>query len=114
MARPPSRRAKVDKQQRGFSQRKALLAAVGIIVPLVALLSAFRFSHVQVRETIPAFEVVDLPGKGKGIVAVRDIEVRVHSNLCQTDAHTTSRQQGELLIREAPLVTVPPTSRFGG
>ncbi|KAK7464709.1 hypothetical protein VKT23_005915 [Stygiomarasmius scandens] len=36
------------------------------------------------------FEVRDLPGKGKGMVAVRDIE------------------QGELIIRERPLFVVPP------
>ncbi|SJL07711.1 uncharacterized protein ARMOST_11061 [Armillaria ostoyae] len=52
----------------------------------VALLYDVYFNQ---RENNPPFEVVDLPGRGKGVVAARDI------------------QRGELVIREKPLFIVP-------
>jgi len=62
------------------------LAAIASVVYYALMLSAFH-EEPDVRK--PAFEVVDLPGKGKGIVALRDI------------------RQGELLIQEEPLFLVP-------
>jgi hypothetical protein len=45
-------------------------------------------------ETNASFEIQDLPGRGKGLVATKDI------------------QQGELILREAPLLLLPPESKF--
>ncbi|KAI0304399.1 hypothetical protein B0F90DRAFT_1705391 [Multifurca ochricompacta] len=47
------------------------------------------FSSPEPRESGPGFVVSDLPGRGKGMIAVRDI------------------RRGELLIREPPLILVP-------
>ncbi|KAK0244024.1 hypothetical protein EDD85DRAFT_806503 [Armillaria nabsnona] len=52
----------------------------------VALIHDVYFNQ---RKNNPLFEVVDLPGRGKGVVAARDI------------------QRGELVIREKPLFIVP-------
>jgi len=60
----------------------------------LSILSAFiretpGHQAVTLESDGPLFEVVDLPGKGKGVVALRDIK------------------QGELLFREPPLFLVP-------
>lgn len=60
--------------------------------------------------------VVDIPGKGKGAVAIRDIEVSTQSALLFDGWPATFRgadvvlQQGEEIMSEKPLFTVPPTS----
>jgi len=67
---------------------------VAVYYDFLSTLNAF-IREPTVRHTLvpesngPPFEVVYLPGKGKGIVALRDIK------------------QGELLIRERPLFLVP-------
>ncbi|KAK0464306.1 uncharacterized protein EV420DRAFT_1036375 [Desarmillaria tabescens] len=55
----------------------------------VAIFFAFLYDVYFNQRNSPPFEVVDLPGKGKGVVATRDI------------------QRGELVIREKPLFIVP-------
>ncbi|KAK0201988.1 hypothetical protein DFS33DRAFT_1351269 [Desarmillaria ectypa] len=55
----------------------------------VAIFLAFSYNVYFNQRNTPPFEVVDLPGRGKGVVAVRDI------------------QRGELVIREKPLFIVP-------
>jgi hypothetical protein len=59
-----------------------------VFVVLVAIMSAVHFDWLSnwsasQGETIaqgPAFEVVDLHGKGKGVVALRDIKVSRYSS----------------------------------
>src|ERR1700721_949114 len=46
----------------------------------------------------PAFEVVDIPGRGKGMVATRDIEVSYHLS-DQQSLFSYLLQQGESVIR---------------
>lgn len=58
------------------------------------------------------FIVVDIPGKGKGIVAARDIKVLAKSNLMRIEMINMTEQQGELVIRERPLFVVPPSSKL--
>jgi len=65
-------------------------AIAGVAVTAIVAVIAYLLQSKNVNnETI--FKVVDLPGRGKGLIATRDIE------------------QGELLIREKPLFTVPHT-----
>ncbi|KAF8630857.1 hypothetical protein AX17_005216 [Amanita inopinata Kibby_2008] len=71
-----------------LSLRHALVVAA---VSFVALLAARLLQNKAAGSSDEnIFKVVDLPGKGKGLVATRDI------------------QQGELIIRERPLFVVPP------
>lgn len=61
------------------------------------------------------FIVVDIPGKGNGVVAARDIKVLVmQSQIYQIMCieMTMTEQQGELVIRERPLFVVPPSSKL--
>ncbi|KAK2459653.1 hypothetical protein APHAL10511_008298 [Amanita phalloides] len=64
--------------------RTGFRLVAGIAVSVVAVVIAYLVSG-----EASIFKVVDLPGKGKGLVATRDIK------------------QGELLIREKPLFLVP-------
>ena len=50
-----------------------LFAAVALLACLCIPAVSNKFYNV--RSTTPAFEIVDLPGKGKGIIALRDIQV---------------------------------------
>ena len=72
----------------------------------VVLVVAILAYSVSIRKGEP-YKVVDIAGKGKGVVAVRDIEVGLCIDGLLICAHPTY-QQGELIIRELPLFTVPP------
>ncbi|KAL5501622.1 hypothetical protein ACEPAH_8882 [Sanghuangporus vaninii] len=80
-----------------YRRNRALLfsAATAAAAAVIAYYLFFKGGVLQgFRNPIPvgddrAFDVVDIPGKGKGLVAMRDIE------------------QGELLIKERPLIVVP-------
>ena len=56
------------------------------------------------------FALADLPGRGKGLIAVRDIEVS--ALLTAMAAADYKAQRGELLIREKPLFRVPFSSKL--
>ena len=59
------------------------------------------------------FIVVDIPGKGKGVVAARDIKVLdVQEPNLMCIEMTMTEQQGELVIRERPLFVVPLSSKL--
>jgi hypothetical protein len=57
------------------------------------------------------FYVADIPGKGMGLLASRDIKVRIFNPPVE-DEFTIHLQQGELLIREMPLFVVPRESEL--
>jgi len=58
------------------------------------------------------FTVVDIPGKGKGLVAARDIKVLVCKSSNKSSLRNDNEQQGELVIRERPLFVVPRNSKL--
>ncbi|KAK0221666.1 hypothetical protein IW262DRAFT_919477 [Armillaria fumosa] len=63
---------------------------LSLITVFVAISVALLYdAYFNQRKNSTLFEVVDLPGRGKGVVAARDI------------------QRGELVIREKPLFIVP-------
>ncbi|ELU40462.1 SET domain-containing protein [Rhizoctonia solani AG-1 IA] len=82
------------------------IAAVNIFAPgaVTTVFDTFiaPFKSLALKPQIPPFDVVDIPGRGKGVIANRDIK------------------QGELLIREKPLFIVPtrpgvdPSQLIGG
>jgi hypothetical protein len=62
----------------------------------------------------PAFGVRDLPERGKGLIAVRNIRVGIPVYLDNRIADSLQphrEQRGELLIREKPLILVPHESK---
>lgn len=86
-----TQRRKRHIQQKTISPRTTgSYKLLGLLVFLAGVLFAFLLPSKQ--NTQPPFMVVELPGKGKGIIATRDIK------------------QGELLIREKPLFTLPKES----
>ncbi|KAF7299357.1 SET domain-containing protein 5 [Mycena indigotica] len=79
--KPPQAR---DALRFSFGLRLGLAFVVAVV--------AYLFTNGANAPNRPAFEVVRIPGKGKGLIAQRDI------------------QQGELLIREKPLFRVPSST----
>lgn len=56
---------------------------------------------------INTFEIRHIPGKGKGLIAIRDIKANIDLTcLCLL----IYPQRGEMIIREAPLLTIPRNS----
>ncbi|KAI0269858.1 hypothetical protein BC834DRAFT_1014364 [Gloeopeniophorella convolvens] len=89
-------------------RRRFALACAAILLGLIwwtplwsDLSTLLGLSRPDSHEINPPFVVRDLPGRGKGMIAVRDIRVSALS------LSPCCHQRGELLIRERPLVLVP-------
>ncbi|EJC97968.1 uncharacterized protein FOMMEDRAFT_149425 [Fomitiporia mediterranea MF3/22] len=88
----------IVKTKRKWNSSTIILTAAAVVIAAVAykfFLSNSRQSKIladSLEIKTPAFNVVDLPGRGKGLIASRDIE------------------QGELLIKEKPLILVPSST----
>ncbi|KAL5482605.1 hypothetical protein ACEPAI_9199 [Sanghuangporus weigelae] len=89
----------VDEVEYRRNRNRTLLLSAAMVAAAVVMYYLFFKGGVlqSFRNPIPAddgraFDVVDIPKKGKGLVAMRDIK------------------QGELLIKERPLIVVPSST----
>ena len=81
-----------------------------MVATLVAYVYRSYYAATDVAPIQEAFEVRDLAGRGKGMIALRDIKASAPISNVSSCPHD-ALQRGELLLKEKPLFVVPSTGQ---